>query len=936
MTFPPMRNAFKLFTILLSTALGTPSLAQPLPQDTLEYRLAAVPSGEEDEAFIANALLLAKELNHSGRSKDAITWGKRAVDATERLHGTRNAAYAQALSDLAGSYSHAGCYEEALHLGNAALTLRQEICGQNSVEYAQSLNNTARYHAYMGHFIEAIHLGRKAMELRAQLLGVDNADYAQSASNLAGYHARIGDYDEALRLGTLAMNIREKTTGTESVDYAQSLNNLAKYHYFKEQYDEAIRLESQALMLREKLLGKHHPDYATALSNMADYLIMDGDVETALQYGSEALSIRRETLGVDHPEYAESTSNMASYHHALGHHAEAVTFGRETLLLRRRLLGELHLSYAHSVCKMATYFCADNQPDSASCYALEATNLYSKSILDTFADLTSNERNLFWLRVKPWFTRTLPQLVWQAPSDGMVSSLYNATLLAKGILLNSELEMANLLMESGDSILINAYHQLQSNQALLTRQYALPKSKRTINTDSLQAVITKQERRLVKRSKTYGNYTKPLRVNWERIHRQLHPRDVAIEFLCFPNQQGEEQYAAIVLTKEMSRPTFVPLMSGSQLSSVRPKDIYNTTQVSQLVWQPLAPYLEQSQNVFFSPAGELYNIGIESLPHWVENRGLMMDRWLFYRLSSTREVALAREHTKVSYTDVAIYGGVSYDSDLDDDTMTTSSQHPAKKLKGGAKYLPGTRKEVEDISHMTSDNALATNLHMKADASEKSFKHLSGHAPSIIHVATHGFYWTDSEVRESGMDDKLLLLTAYGNMDDADKALTRSGLLLAGANHTLTGDNNLQASEDGVLTAKEISMLDLRGVDLLVLSACQTGLGKITGDGVFGLQRGFKKAGANAILMSLWKVDDRATRLLMKYFYEYLMEGLGKHEALRHAQTDLRTTEVETENRTNSRRAISTRARRNRTTVKKQPYTDPYYWAAFILLDGME
>jgi len=930
-----MRNASKLLTLLLSTALCMPVIAQPLPQDTLEHRLATVPSGAEDDTFIADALRLAKELNHTGRSKEAITWGKRALDATERLHGTQNAGYAQALSDLAGSYSHTGSYEEALRLGNAALTLREETCGKNSLEYAQSLNNTARYHAYLGHYIEAIRLGRKAMELRGQLSGTDDADYAQSASNLAGYYSRIGNYDEALRLGTLALNIREKATGTESLDYAQSLNNLAKYHYFKEEYQEAIRLESQALALREKLLGKHHPDYATALSNMADYLMMVGDYEKALQYGNEALSIRRETLGVDHPEYAESTSNMASYHHALGHYPEAVSYGRETLQLRRRLLGEQHLSYAHSMCKMAIYFSSDNQPDSASFYALKATNFYSKSILNTFADLTSSERDLFWLRVKPWFTRTLPQLVWQAPSDGMVSSAYNATLLAKGLLLNSELEMANLLMESGDTLLIDAYHQLQYNQALLTHQYALPKSKRTINTDSLQAVITKQERRLVKKSKTYGNYTKPLRIDWERIHRQLHPGDIAVEFLCFSNTKGEEQYAAIVLTREMRKPTFVPLMIGEQLSSIRTKDIYTTNKVTQLVWQPLAPYLEKAHNVYFSPAGELYNIGIESLPHWEESQGLLMDHWLFYRLSSTREIALAREHTKVSYSDAAIYGGVNYDSNLDNDTSADDPQ-ASKKLKGGAKYLPGTRKEVEDISHMVSDNELSINLHTKGDASEKSFKHLSGHAPTIIHIATHGFYWTDSEVREGGMDDRLMFLSTYGNMDDADKALTRSGLLLAGANHTLTGDNNLQTTEDGVLTAKEISMLDLRGVDLLVLSACQTGLGKITGDGVFGLQRGFKKAGANAILMSLWKVDDHATRLLMNNFYKYLMDGVDKHEALRRAQTDLRTMEVEVESRTSSRRAISIRAKRNRTTAMKRPYTDPYYWAAFILLDGME
>ena len=182
-----MRNASKLLTLLLSTALCMPVIAQPLPQDTLEHRLATVPSGAEDDAFIADALRLAKELNHAGRSKEAIAWGKRALDATEQLHGTQNAGYAQALSDLAGSYSHAGSYEEALRLGNAALTLREETCGKNSLEYAQSLNNTARYHAYLGHYIEAIRLGRKAMELRGQLSGTDDADYAQSVSSFMAH-----------------------------------------------------------------------------------------------------------------------------------------------------------------------------------------------------------------------------------------------------------------------------------------------------------------------------------------------------------------------------------------------------------------------------------------------------------------------------------------------------------------------------------------------------------------------------------------------------------------------------------------------------------------------------------------------------------------------------------------------------------------------------
>lgn len=926
-----MRRTLLILTaLLLATGIYGQAL-QTAKSDTIGptiQALAAVAEHDEDDTFMHKALDLSKTLATIGRHPEAISWGEKALKASRRLHGPHSVEYAEALSDLAGCYSRAGNYSKALSTGMEALQIREKVLGNESAEYAQSVNNIARYHSYLGDYIEAVSKGRKAMELRGSIFGTDSPEYAQSASNLAGYFSRIGNYEEAIRLGETALNIRERKLGKESEDYAQSLNNLAKYHYFIGDYEQSLHLQEQVLSLRERLLGKHHPDYATALSNMADYLLKTGDAEKALAYGKEALDIRQETLGTEHPEYAESLSNMASYHYAHGDYAEAARYGREALELRRRLLGDQHLSYAHSLCKMAAYFSANEEPDSAATYAFEATGRYSQAILNTFADLTSKERDLFWMRVKPWFANTLPQLVAQNPTPKMVASAYNATLLAKGLLLNSELEMANLLVESGDSALIDSYRQLQANQALLTLQYSLPKSRRTVNTDSLQRTITKQERHLVKRSKAYGNYTKPLRVEWQRILRQLGAKDVAVEFLCYRSRQGEEQYAAIVLSRDYPQPVFVPLTTGKVLSGVRSKDIYTTGAVSALVWRPLLPYIENAQNIYFAPAGELYNIGIESLPHWDDSEVLLMDRWTFYRLSSTREIALARERKRKAFEAVTIYGGVTYDTD-------TQGKKTSSRKKKGAKYLPGTRKEAEEIGNTVSENGIPSIVHLSTQASEHSFKGLSGHAPSVIHIATHGFYWTDSEVREGGMDEKLQFLTMYGNMDDADKALTRSGLLLAGANNTLTG-SGYRKGDDGILTAKEISMLDLRGVDLLVLSACQTGLGKVTGDGVFGLQRGFKKAGANAIMMSLWKVDDRATRILMTHFYNYLMEGIDKHEALRRAQTDLRTMDVKVEARNSSRRAISSRAKRARKSKMTKLYADPYYWAAFILLDGVE
>jgi CHAT domain-containing protein len=174
---------------------------------------------------------------------------------------------------------------------------------------------------------------------------------------------------------------------------------------------------------------------------------------------------------------------------------------------------------------------------------------------------------------------------------------------------------------------------------------------------------------------------------------------------------------------------------------------------------------------------------------------------------------------------------------------------------------------------------------------------------NIIHIATHGLY--------APSDKTSSISRFFTSIEEEDQILTRSGLILAGANNALLEEDILKGVDDGILTAFEISTLDLKEVDLVVLSACETGKGDITGDGVFGLQRGFKMAGVNSIIMSLWKVDDDATRLLMTEFYKHWMEGMSKHDALEKAKQAVRT------------------------SVEKD-WSDPKYWAAFILLDSVD
>ena len=222
----------------------------------------------------------------------------------------------------------------------------------------------------------------------------------------------------------------------------------------------------------------------------------------------------------------------------------------------------------------------------------------------------------------------------------------------------------------------------------------------------------------------------------------------------------------------------------------------------------------------------------------------------------------------------------------------------------GVKYLPGTLKEGEEISqNFNSTLRLITDI----SGTEESFKSLAGSSTDIIHLATHGFFWSEDDAQKRNYVT-FLNPSNRSSQSNEDKALMRSGLFFSGANIGLKGETLPVDVEDGVLTALELSNMNLGNVDMVVMSACESGLGETSGEGVFGLQRGFKLAGANTLLMSLWKVDDTATKILMTEFYNNYLSGKSKQESLRLAQEALRS---------------------------HSEYHNPEYWGAFILLDGL-
>ena len=858
-----------------------------------EYETASRHSEENKLDYLRKAHFYVSEADSNNRY-------------VNNLHSSIEKSLALCLSNAASKCSNSGNYTEALQLGTEALHIFEKVFGKEHPDYATSLNNLAKYNSNLGNYVEAIRLGTEALHIREKVLGKENPYYAISLNNIALYNYDIGNYVEAIQLGTEALHIFEKVFGKENSVYATTLNNLALYNSSIGDYSEAIRLGTDVLQIREKVIGREHPDYARSLNNLASYNYHLGYYKEAIRLGTEALQIQEKAFGKEHPDYATYAENLSVYNYKAGKNSDAIK------------------------------------------YCVEATEALAGIVRRTFADLTARERNLFWDKYKVWFERTIHLIAYDMPSDSLAENGYNGALMAKGLLLNSEMELGALLKESGDEEVAGIYNDLKNLRLQINKLYEMPVAERPLDTDSLERVAQGLERKLVQRSKAYGDYTANLVIDWKQVRQRLEDGDIAVEFVSFPLRNDSVMYAAYCLRKDMPSPKMVPLFEERQLTGIDKGLYLSSNALYDLIWMPLEGEMEGIKTVYFAPSGELYNIPVENLP--VDGNTYNSDLRGYRRLSSTRQLALRRNGVEVA--EAAVYGGLKYDADtvtLANDSRKYRTAEPVQwpsravadslNLRDGVYELPATKIEAEDIDKALESAKIDTELYTDTIGTEASFKALSGSGVNALHIATHGFYWTEREAAQ--LDGLAFLGTDMPAAVQEDKALTRSGLLFAGANTALKGLPLPEGVEDGVLTAKEIAGMDLRRLDLVALSACQTGLGEITGDGVFGLQRGFKKAGANTLLISLWKVDDTATQLLMTQFYKNLLSGMGKYEALAAAQKYLRELEVEvkiTSGKTNYQRLKDERAGKQEEvkykTVRK--YAEPKYWAAFVLLDGVD
>jgi len=392
-------------------------------------------------------------------------------------------------------------------------------------------------------------------------------------------------------------------------------------------------------------------------------------------------------------------------------------------------------------------------------------------------------------------------------------------------------------------------------------------------------------------------------VQSHELIKYLKPGEAAIEFTHY-NVADSVYYIALLLSKQHPSPILIPLFNKSRLDEILNKNKLeskekvinarygNNPELYNLVWAPIEQNLTGITRIYFSSTGELYKIPITILSNSKSQR--ICDEYKFIQLNSTASLINTSPGNLNKPDKIYLYGGMFYDGDslalkqavAKFHTNSFASRGLASEGKRGERwgYLPETKTEVEAIDQLAKNHNLSSILLTGWDATEESVKILEGqNSPAILHLATHGFFYSDPAKRQSKYN-----ITEGKAFTNAGNPLMRSGLLFSGANYAW--DNKpIKGIQDGVLTADEIANLNLAKTKLAVLSACETGLGDIIGhEGVYGLQRAFRIAGVKNLIMSLWTVPDKVTAEFMIEFYKNLMSGITIDESFYKAQLNIR------------------------------------------------
>ena len=831
-------------------------------------------------------------------------------------------ALSDSLNSLANLYQERGLYSRAEPLYVRALTLRETVLGKDHPEVADSLNNLALLHREQGLYARAEPLYVRALALREAELGKKHPDLAASLNSLANLYQEQGVYDRAEPLYVRAIALQEAASDGNPADLAASLNNLGSLYLARGLHRRAEPLYVRALALWEKTLGKRHPHVAALLNNLATLYRDLGQYARAEPLYERALVLWEESLGKNHPDVAGLLSNLATLHREQGRYARAEPLYERALAIREAVLGKDHPGLAASLNNLAFLRLAQHRLDAAVPLLTRAFAVSEQRLRREALDF-SEARLASFLQLLRADEERLYALVRAHPDSADVRRLVlSAALLLKGRSVEETANISRAVYRSLGAEERGTFEQLRSLRTQLAslslqgpgllplRAYQQRLQALAEQGDALEATLARRSAPL----RALAALPSPADIV-DRVAGSLPADGALVEFITYeerplvpgrgaPGPQRQLRCLALVLLPDASiRALDLGPAGPIEVAASRLRDALARRDVGfesesaalyQLAFRPLLPLLGDARRVVLSPDGQLSLVPFAALH---DGQRFLVDTHDFTYLTSGKDL-LPRPQRSTPATSVVVLADPAFDAVPPERSGTTGLEGQALR-DWNLVPLPGSREEAEAIQRLLPQ----AQLFLGPDATRERLLRLP--TPGILHLATHGFFLEDAVAPERSR-----ALAKFGALGEGPLAqpppdpLLRSGLLFAGANTQKRRAAGSASSGSALVTALELAGLDLWGTQLVVLSACDTGRGDVRrGQGIYGLRRAFIVAGAETVVMSLWKVDDTATRVLMETYYRHLLAGLGPATALREAMREVRT---------------------------EHPH--PHYWAPFIAM----
>ena len=872
--------------------------AEPLYEQALELRRQTLGPTHPNTLNSLNNLALL--YSRQGRYGEAEPLFEQALELFHQTLGPTHPSTLTSLNNLAFLYWSQGRYGEAEPLYEQALELSRQTLGPTHPSTLTSLNNLATLYDSQGRYGEAEPLYEQALELRRQTLGPTHPDTLISLNNLAGLYESQGRYGEAELLYKQALELRRQTLGPTHPDTLASLNNLAGLYSSQGRYGEAEPLLEQALELSRQTLGPTHPDtlhphkpqqpgfaVLTSLNNLAGLYDSQGRYGEAEPLFEQALELRRQTLGPTHPSTLTSLNNLALLYSRQGRYGEAEPLYEEAWSSARQVLGASHPTTLSIQLNSAGDLAAQEHWQAA---VARLRQMEPQLITRLGAELYSTRG----AAVRHQLVASQADYQHAALSLGLVAEAplaarelaASSVLRFKGLQAEEEAYIASIIRRGDDP------HAIELAKEIATLRSALASSFNSSSAspeqlETLQQQLEARELELGRISRAYAQHLQVRNANLGDLQATLPAGTALLEIRQYQpadfkaGQLGELRYAGVLTIGfdtleildlgpvEPSQGRIEALIAGGDDASQAARALY------QQILEPFADHLADIDNLIIAPDGPLYLVPFARL-----ERGdgqLLAESVDLHIVQTGRD--LLRQPIDRPGTGLLALGGIDFDhheittAALDQATVTSpflpdpqqAGTATREALPGGFSSLPGSREEVERIAsrYRTARPQEPVDVWNGPDASEARLQNLAT-PPRVLHLATHGFY------REP--------------KDPADRPMLLSGIALAGANDALEEDR-----DDGILYAVEAQGLNLEGTELVILSACKAAQGQLDySEGVFGLVRALRTAGARQVLVTLKPVGDYKTIDFMNSFYRHWLNQQRSNpaQALRATQLD--------------------------------------------------